>query len=274
LESEAQQKAIKQYLLGELSQGELASLEERLLTDEAFYEELLIAEDELVDQHLRGDLSASESEHFEAHFLRTADRRRKLNFATALKKYLALEVVSPAPAVATAGDLPVGYLEVPKPPPKWRLFSLLNIQNPILGFSLAAVVLLSLFGAAWWIIRSGSQPEQHDILTEVLTPGQVRSDDASVKTFSIPARNYTVRLQLELIADDYQLYRATLQNAAGTVLLLQKDLKAQAIGGRSSVVVEVPAEQLPPSYYLIKLTGITAARNEENLGSYSFKVSR
>jgi hypothetical protein len=77
-----------------------------------------------------------------------------------------------------------------------------------------------------------------------------------------------------LIADEYPAYRAVLQDAAGTVILQKDDLKAQPAGRRSAVILDVAAGQLPASYYLIKLKGITAGGNEENAGSYHFIVSR
>ena len=262
----AQQIAIRQYLLGRLSQTEQGELEERLLADGVFYEELLIEEEELVDQYLRGELSVPESEYFETHFLQTPERQQKLSFAAALNKYITIEVVSnPDEQV---------HAEVPEPTVGWRVFSLLHIQSPVVGFALAATVLVILFGSSWMIVRNWLQPGPQDILTEVLIPGQTRSGDpGEVKKFAIPSDKDTVRLQLELLANDYQVYRAVLQDAAGTVLMT-KDLKTQSVSGRAAVVIDVPVGKLPPSSYQIKLKGITAKGQEENIGSYPFRVSK
>lgn len=86
----ADRTEIKQYLLGEATQeSRLREIEERLLTDESFYEEVLASEDELIDEYLDGSLTSREREEFEAHFLCTAERRRKLKFARSLRRYVA-----------------------------------------------------------------------------------------------------------------------------------------------------------------------------------------
>jgi len=274
----AQQETIRQYLLGQLSQEEQTQLEERLLADGAFYEELLIEEDELVDRYLRGDLSAQETEGFETHFLHSPGRQQQLRFAGALKKYVASEVATQSHEEPAVMELTDDHVAVIGPPPgQWRLFSLLHIQSPVVGFALAAAVLVVVFGSAWVMVRNWSQRPQrepHDILAQVLTPGLSRDDRAGIKKFDIPAGKDTVRLQMDLAADDYQVYRALLQDAAGTVILQQDGLKAQNLNGRFAVIVDVAAKLLPAGYYQIKLKGITASGNDENVGSYNFAVSK
>ena len=82
-------RGIRRYLLGVTQQEEQPQIEERLLTDSGFYEELLITEDDLIDEYLEGKLSPSEQRDFEEHFLSTPERQKKLRFAGALKKYVA-----------------------------------------------------------------------------------------------------------------------------------------------------------------------------------------
>ena len=269
----AQNETIRQYLLGQLSQEELSQLEERLLADAAFYEELEIEEDELVDQYLRGELTLPESEYFETHFLRVPERQQKLSFAAALKKYVSLEAAGKEQEEPVV-DSPAGDVEVPEPPPRWRVLSMLQIPNPVVGFALAAAVLVILFGASWTVLRNWSQREPRDVLTEVLIPGRSRSGDPTeVKKFGIPSSKDTVRLQLELFADDYKVYRTVLQDLSGTIVL-QKDLRAQPVSGRPSLILDVPANKLPANSYQIKLKGINSSGNEENIGSYYFAVSK
>ena len=94
-------EAIRQYLLGQLPTEESSQIEERLFTDGAFYEELLIAEDELVDDYLAGELSGSDRERCETHFLLTPERQQKIRFALAFKEYVGA-------AVATQPDNSIG----------------------------------------------------------------------------------------------------------------------------------------------------------------------
>lgn len=81
-----EQERVRLYLLGQVPPDELAPLEERLLTDSPFYEELLIVEDELIDEYLNDELSQAERENFETHFLAPPERRQKVGFARTLKK--------------------------------------------------------------------------------------------------------------------------------------------------------------------------------------------
>src|ERR1051325_3474947 len=88
------QTIIKQYLLGELSDdAQRQQVEQRLLTDDDFFQELEISEDELIDQYLAGTLTPAERRNFESHFLAAPERRRKLGFARALSKYVGAAAV-------------------------------------------------------------------------------------------------------------------------------------------------------------------------------------
>ena len=74
---------LRRYLLGELSEAELDRVEERLFAaaDRDSEEQLSPAEDELIDSYVRGELSASEREHFESWFLTSPRRRERLELA-------------------------------------------------------------------------------------------------------------------------------------------------------------------------------------------------
>src|SRR3712207_3052774 len=88
--SDAEELAtIKKYLLGEITDdGLLQQIEERLFTDEQYYEELLRVEAELADQYAGRELAAEEREKVGRIFLSTHERRRDLGFALAVKALL------------------------------------------------------------------------------------------------------------------------------------------------------------------------------------------
>jgi hypothetical protein len=75
------------YHLGELSPVERDAVEDRYFADDAFHEQVLAAEEELIDSYVRGELSTEQRKHFESWFLQADDRRQKLEFAKALAKY-------------------------------------------------------------------------------------------------------------------------------------------------------------------------------------------
>jgi tetratricopeptide (TPR) repeat protein len=95
-----EEEAIKQYLLGRLPEDEKTRLEERLLTDDDFFERLNLAEDELIDEYLAGELDAENRQRFDKHFLAAPERQRKVRFSMALRKYVS---AGPAPNVGPVG---------------------------------------------------------------------------------------------------------------------------------------------------------------------------
>ncbi len=78
---------LKQYLLGQLTAEDRQQLEEELAKSEEDFEQLLLAEEELVDEYVSGTLSEQEVERFERHFLTTPGRHLKLQSVRALRRY-------------------------------------------------------------------------------------------------------------------------------------------------------------------------------------------
>src|SRR5262249_44153828 len=85
------EKLIRRYLLGELTEDERRRLEARVFDDEEFAsrfpEHLSLIEDELVEDYVKSALTPLEKKHFEGHFLRPPQRREKLTFVESLSKY-------------------------------------------------------------------------------------------------------------------------------------------------------------------------------------------
>src|SRR5438874_5369775 len=82
---------IKKYLLGQLAGADLAEIERRVLTDDEFYEEVQIMEDELVDEYVNSELSADERRLFEKNFLADPESRNKLRLGRALDRHLSAQ---------------------------------------------------------------------------------------------------------------------------------------------------------------------------------------
>src|SRR6185436_11065760 len=80
---------IRQYLLGQLEEGQQQVIEQRLLTEDDLFEELEVAEDELSDEYVADELTPVDRKQFEQYFLSTPERQRELRFATDLRQYVA-----------------------------------------------------------------------------------------------------------------------------------------------------------------------------------------
>jgi len=111
------------YLLGELPEDDLLRLEELLFADDAYYEQLLIVEDELRYDYAQGLLDPERRERFEKRLAASPDGRQTLAFAAAFGFALSavsaitepeLEPAQTAPQLADAPpilDVPPSLLE-------------------------------------------------------------------------------------------------------------------------------------------------------------------
>jgi hypothetical protein len=266
---------IRRYLLGQAPLEDSSNVEERLLTDDEFYQELLIVEDELIDQYLSGELSEPERESFEPHFLLPPERQQKLRFARSLKKYVSsVGTAQPHESIATNESSEDAAEVAEHPPGKRPFFSFLPFGNPVVSYALAATILLIVGGASWVVFKNWRAPAPREpgrVLAVVLTPGLTR-DDGEIKKIAIRPTD-TVQLQLQIAsANQYQSYRALLQTTEGLEKLKTNDLKAITIGTSVVVPLQLTPGLLTRGDYYVKLSGLTPRGEYEDVGRYSFRV--
>ena len=272
-----QQEKIRLYLLGRLPEDELAALDEGLVTDGEFYEELLIVEDELIDQYLSGQLSAAERESFETHFLLTTERHEKLRFANTFQKYV--KGIEPAPEPERPIERVVERsADVPEPPPKRKWYSsFLPIQNPVLAYSFMGALVLIVAGVSWlaWknLRNPGTELPGKDYIVE-LTPGGITRSGGAEKRITIPAGTSTVELRLESPKDDYKVYSAVLLADDGSEVWRRDNIKPSSESGTSFIAARVPVRSLPPGAYRLKVSGVLRDGKVEDLPGYQFRVIR
>src|SRR5687767_157148 len=90
MEQEAgREERLVHYLLGKLQEEEMLHLEESYFLDDNLFDEIQVAERELIDRYVEGSLSKDERYQFEHFFLSTPSRQEKLRFARVLKKHIA-----------------------------------------------------------------------------------------------------------------------------------------------------------------------------------------
>ncbi|MEW6209420.1 MAG: tetratricopeptide repeat protein [Acidobacteriota bacterium] len=88
MEDETKEKqTIRSYLLGDLAEGEMRAVEERIMTDNEFSDLALTVESMLVDDYIEGALEARDRERFERRFLSTPQGREQVRFTLTLKEY-------------------------------------------------------------------------------------------------------------------------------------------------------------------------------------------
>lgn len=261
-----EQQEIRDYLLGTLPNEQQTQLEERLLTHNDVYEELLIVEDELVDEYLSQDLSSTDRDKFESYFLAAPEHQEKLRFARAFARYLAAE--ESQPEVAKAGLSPT------RPVSSSRWWGFLPIRKPLVGYALSAVLVVIVLGVTWLVWRNISAPERNpaQVVSVVLMPGMSRGAADRGNSITVAREAGTVRLQLVLPENRYSSFEATVMDIEGREMTAKTNLTSEHLNGRRIAVFDVPADHLPAGEYHVKLNGVDEQGRRENLAAYSFRV--
>jgi hypothetical protein len=248
------------------------ALEEELLFNSDSYEELSIVEDELVDEYLHDELSPSDRQSFESHFLLAPEHQEKLRFARALQKRVAAEEALPV----QEDSQQAGYaaVRVPQTPEKKRpLFSFLPFQRPAVSYAFATAILLVVVGVFWTAWRNSGKPTSPgNVFAVTLTPGLTRGDSEAPNRILIPAAADTLRLQLPLAENRYQSYEAVLLDADDRTLTTKDQLKVGSVNGQTVVVFDVAANLIPPGDYRVKLSGNAVSGVPESVASYSLRI--
>ena len=138
------EKLIAQYLLGELPEEQQVEIEDRAFTDKDYLATITTVENDLIDEYVRGELSAADRQRFETRFLASAERRKRVEFAKALGT-----IVSEAPA-------PEKKVVQVEPRWSWResLYAFLSGLNPAARVAFVAAMILLIVGAAWLFVET------------------------------------------------------------------------------------------------------------------------
>lgn len=141
MESKTQDEArLTRYLLGEMPDDERERLEEAYFADDGAFEQILIAEEELIDAYARGELSAQERKRFEELFLASPRGRARVQFARALT-----DAVSSARA---AEMMP----KTTRSPPS-TLFDILRERGVALRFAPVAAAIAAVVCISWLLVE-------------------------------------------------------------------------------------------------------------------------
>jgi hypothetical protein len=245
---------IRRYLLGTLPEDAGRRVEERLMTEETFLDELTLAEGVLIDDYVAERLGAAERADFERHFLKTDERRRQLRFTRTLSRYAAAHRErKPAPTPAPS------FVE------RMRAFWGGLSTAPRAGLALAAVAVIV---CAVWLARPAA-PRTFVALTLVAGAGD-RAAGIEPPRVRLPlgADALSVTLTLPAAATPADAYRAEMLSSRGR-------WEAVEVAGhdRRSVSVVVPEARLARGRYVLRLFALGPDKSERRVGdSYVFDV--
>jgi len=280
---------IRRYLLAALSEDETERVETRLMTDDGFFQQISLVEDELIDLYLDGELSFADGKRFEDTFLCAAERQQKLRFAKALRAYAAEH----APVTATT-------------PESWwhSLARLVNPPRPVLAYATLAASLIIAVGGSTAIYEiaglkgqiSVMQAEQQKAKSDeaarqlqenrakadegvtqmamlnppfLLSPGIQRSSQ-SFRPLEIAKNQILVRVKLDLPENPDPTYRAVLLSDGQEILSLSR-LKAVETPDRITISLDLPTAGLTAGVYEIRLYG---SGDREPMESYVFQITK
>jgi hypothetical protein len=261
---------LKRYLLGWLEEEEQQQVEDHFVTDTGYFQELLMLEDELVDLYISGALSDLDRAKFEQYFLATTERQQKLEFAKALKKYIGAASVKGLRSSADNDEGSDSRTRI--------ILPLLHTQKPILGFSLAVLLTIIIFGTSWlivkklWLQNPAEQTSGSVVITATLSSGVLRGT-GDIKRIAIADGVSTVRLSLELVTGEYQSYHAVVQTDKGYAIFTASELKPEKTETGRAVILDLPARLLNKGDYQINLSGLVSGEKLEDVGRYYFRVS-
>ncbi len=245
-----QQNVTRRYLLGQLTEDEQAGAEQRLVSDDDFFEEFELVKDELVEEYLAGQLTREETQWFEANFLASPEGRKRRKFTTALNRYVRENQT------------------VSKNTPGWmdRLGGFWASQ-PILARTAGALLVLAIVGGIFGYLRV---PPTRTLATLTLIPTQpTRSGENESKKVKLKEDALQLTLMLPAAAESGGRYRVELLNTRGG----SKIFDASPTDAQS-VTLEISASQLPPGQYVTTLSKVINDGTVERIpgGSYHFTV--
>ena len=261
---------IKRYLLGELNDDDREQVEQRLITDRNYLDEVLMVEEELLEDYVSGRLPQHERDLFLKNYLSAPRQKQKLRIAQAFDKY-ASQTTVPTPKLVTTQS----WLQ--------RLIYSLGLHKSLVQLSWAVLVLIVLAGT-WWIVKTWrSEPKELEaelirlngpgssaleagpaVAQAVLSPLNLR-EAGFVTTVTVTDQTQFVQLKIPLVSEQERNYQAVLKYSGGQEIVRVSQLAAREVGNARMVVLQFPAKIFQPGDYVVTVEGV---------GEYSFRVVR
>lgn len=290
------QDSMKRHLLGRASPEERVDFENTYLADPGMFEELVEAENDLIDAYARGQLSETERQEFERRYLSSEKRRARVQYAAALAE-LSREGQSALPFERSGfferWGLPFRQHRVSL---QWALS--LGVVAIVLAVGwvkvshdramLARVTKPSVRPAEQALPQSGKGAQSggnalgEDLaqnaappleeFTVRLIPGVVRSTGAESKAFP-PPKTPWVRLRLALDSDDHGPFTVSVETAEGRLVQRVEGLTSRTLSRKQVVDVRISSHLIPSGDYIVRLSEKTEDGSNEELDSYTFRVS-
>ena len=296
--SESQRESMRKYLLGTLPEPEQTALEDEYLNDDEGFEQMVAAENELVDGYVRGQLTRQERRQFEQHYLAHPARRERVSFARALHTR-----IDQQPELSGANRQVAER-------PAWRqkLLDVFRAEHWQLNWAAALALLLLALGIGAFYLFNRPAPNARDVVVRetpmpttpspvtqpsvmptpiapdkpspvfaslILTVGGLRGEGEGKNARVTLAANVDfVRLQLNIRRQDYPRYSILLRSGSGAEIWRRQGIKSKVGAAKEQLTVDIPANKLAAGAYLLTLSGVTKEGERDEIGKSSFQVAR
>ena len=297
---------IRRYLLDDLPQDERTKLEDLYFTETDTFEELVAAENDLIDSYVRDELSGTETKQFEAQYCSTPALFSRVEFARSLSVVCRESNAKTPEGRFSLWTFALDFLARYRPFMQWSLVatalvltvagSWLYFQNQRLRSEVkeAQAVQDELRrqaekrqGPAVDVGGAGQSQKvppsteiaelesaQAPTLTFTLNSGALRGGESAQQDLVVPSNVSWVLLQLPINEDQYVTYQADLQTVEGRKIRSAKGLSSRKSGARTIVVLRVPSNLITSGDYIVMLTGSGKSGETEEVESYSFRALR
>jgi len=252
---------LKRYLLGQMGEPEEERLEMRLVSDPGFVEEFDMMVDEITAAYVAGQFAGAEKEQVERYFLRSPERRTKLEFMAELLHQVG----------AAREEQPPIVLHDKRPSFSDRIRAFWARPYFAPGFATVAIAVILVGGALWFSRSGGPTPTRSFAVTLSASNAERSTTDPApkIESFKLPPDVNELHLELLLPSPPTQpvSYRADFVSPVR--------IQGLTIVGQDSraVVIAVPAAELKSDRYVVQLFMIFADGHEERVpGNYYFRV--
>jgi hypothetical protein len=161
----------RQFLLGEMAEADRLEFEQSFILDEVLFEDLRVAEDELIENYLYSALSETDRQKFETNFLTTAERRQRVALTREMiEKFRAEPAFKKQPAEGKGVSV-------------WANLRAL-FKQPGIAFG-TVLTILTLIGGGWFLLRKADKPVEMVITTSPtvsLSPALPTTANSQVET--------------------------------------------------------------------------------------------
>lgn len=228
-------------------------MELRLLSDAAFGEEFDIIVDEIATLYLRGQLPAEEKKQVEQYFLRSPERRTRVQFICELLRQIDQKPEPVSPVKNNSSNV-------------WQRFSSFWTGQPsAFRPALALTMIVMVVGLICFAVLFNSKPTYMSFVLSMTT--SERSVGTETRKIHLENGVDGLRIKLNLPTPRAQQYRVSLRGEK--VSLPQLTIETQ---DAESITVIVPADQITEGVYAIELVEVNDGKEKPLRGEYVFAV--